>query len=42
MTKFGMAPMQAIKSATTVAADLLDMSGKLGEISRARSRTSWP
>jgi imidazolonepropionase-like amidohydrolase len=33
MTKFGMTPMQAIKSATTVAAGLLDMSGKLGEIS---------
>ena len=28
----GMTPMQAIKSATTVAADLLDMEGKLGEI----------
>ena len=33
MTKFGMSPMQAIKSATTVAAELLDMSGELGEIS---------
>jgi imidazolonepropionase-like amidohydrolase len=33
MTKFGMTPMQAIKSATTVAAGLLDVSGKLGEIS---------
>lgn len=33
MVKFGMTPMQAIKSATTVAAALLDMSGKLGEIS---------
>lgn len=33
MVKWGMTPMQAIKSATTVAAELLDMSGKLGEIS---------
>ncbi|HTY09909.1 MAG TPA: amidohydrolase family protein [Bacteroidota bacterium] len=33
MVKFGMSPMQAIKSATTMAADLLDMSGTLGEIS---------
>lgn len=33
MVKFGMTPMQAIKSATTVAADLLDMTGKIGEIS---------
>ena len=33
MVKFGMTPMQAIKSATTVAANMLDMSGKLGEIS---------
>ena len=33
MVKFGMTPMQAIKSATVMAADLLDMSGKLGEIS---------
>jgi imidazolonepropionase-like amidohydrolase len=29
----GMTPMQAIKSATTVAAELLDMKGKLGQIS---------
>jgi imidazolonepropionase-like amidohydrolase len=27
-----MTPMQAIRSATTVAAELLDMKGKLGEI----------
>ena len=33
MVKWGMTPMQAIKSATTVAASLLDMNGKLGEIS---------
>ncbi|HAL55114.1 MAG TPA: hypothetical protein DCP63_01225 [Bacteroidetes bacterium] len=33
MVKWGMTPMQAIKSATTVAADLLEMSGKIGEIS---------
>ncbi len=33
MVKWGMTPMQAIKSATTVAAELLDMSGKIGEIS---------
>ncbi len=33
MVKFGMTPMQAIKSATTVASSLLDMSGKIGEIS---------
>ena len=28
-----MTPMQAIKSATTVGAELLDMKGKIGEIS---------
>jgi imidazolonepropionase-like amidohydrolase len=28
-----MTPMQAIKAATTVAAELLDMKGKIGEIS---------
>ncbi len=33
MVKWGMTPMQAIKSATTVAAELLDMKGQLGEIS---------
>ena len=33
MVKFGMTPMQAIKSATAVASSLLDMSGKIGEIS---------
>jgi len=33
LVKFGMTPMQAIKSATTVASSLLDMSGKVGEIS---------
>jgi imidazolonepropionase-like amidohydrolase len=33
MVKWGMTPMQAIKSATTVAADLLDMRGKIGEVS---------
>jgi imidazolonepropionase-like amidohydrolase len=33
MVKWGMTPMQAIKSATTVAAELLDQTGKLGEIS---------
>ncbi|MGH2566989.1 MAG: amidohydrolase family protein, partial [Bacteroidota bacterium] len=33
MVQWGMTPMQAIKSATTVAADLLDMRGRLGEIS---------
>ena len=32
MTKFGMSPMDAIKSATSRAADLLDMQGQLGEI----------
>jgi imidazolonepropionase-like amidohydrolase len=32
MVRWGMTPMQAIKSATTVAAELLDMKGKLGEI----------
>ncbi len=32
--KYGMTPMQAIQSATTVAADLLDRSGQIGEISR--------
>ncbi|HCA80546.1 MAG TPA: amidohydrolase, partial [Bacteroidetes bacterium] len=33
MVKWGMTPMQAIKAATTVAAELLDMNGKIGEIS---------
>ncbi|MCX6132896.1 MAG: amidohydrolase family protein [Ignavibacteriales bacterium] len=33
MVKWGMTPMQAIKSATAVAAELLDMKGKIGEIS---------
>ena len=33
MVKWGMTPMQGIKSATTVGASLLDMSGKIGEIS---------
>jgi imidazolonepropionase-like amidohydrolase len=33
MVKWGMTPMQAIKAATTVAAELLEMKGKLGEIS---------
>jgi imidazolonepropionase-like amidohydrolase len=32
MVKWGMTPMQAIKAATTVAAELLEMSGKIGEI----------
>ena len=32
MVKFGMTPMQAIKAATSVAADLLDMKGKIGEL----------
>ncbi len=32
MTKFGMTPMQAIRSATTVAAQLMDMSDQLGTI----------
>lgn len=32
--KYGMTPMQAIKTATTVAASLLDRSGQLGEISK--------
>ena len=33
MVKWGMTPMQAIKSATAVGAELLDMKGKIGEIS---------
>lgn len=33
MVRCGMTPMQAIKSATTSAADLLGMKGKIGEIS---------
>jgi len=33
MVKWGMTPMQALKSATVVAAELLDMKGKIGEIS---------
>jgi imidazolonepropionase-like amidohydrolase len=32
MVKYGMTPMQAIQTATTVAAQLLDMEGKTGEI----------
>jgi imidazolonepropionase-like amidohydrolase len=32
MVEFGMTPMQAIQSATSRAADLLDMKGKLGVI----------
>ena len=32
MVQWGMTPMQAIKSATTVAADLLDRKGSIGEI----------
>lgn len=33
MNKWGMTPMQCIKSATTLAAEMLDMNGKIGEIS---------
>ncbi|MER3525114.1 MAG: hypothetical protein C4326_13970 [Ignavibacteria bacterium] len=33
MVQWGMTPMQAIKSATTVAAELLEMKGKIGQIS---------
>jgi len=33
MVKWGMTPMQAIKASTTVAAELLDMKGRIGEIS---------
>ena len=33
MVDAGMTPMQAIKASTSVAAELLDMKGKLGEIS---------
>jgi imidazolonepropionase-like amidohydrolase len=32
MVEFGMSPMQAIQSATSRAAELLDMKGKLGVI----------
>ena len=32
MVKWGMTPMQAIKAATTVPAELLEMSGRIGEI----------
>jgi len=32
MVKFGMSPMDAIKAATSKAADLLDMKGELGVI----------
>lgn len=32
MVEFGMSPMQAIQSATSRAAELLDMKGKLGTI----------
>lgn len=33
MVRYGMPPMKAIQSATSVAAELLDMKGKIGEIS---------
>lgn len=33
MVKWGMTPMQAIKSATLVAAEMLDQTGKIGEVS---------
>ncbi|HTS00237.1 MAG TPA: amidohydrolase family protein, partial [Bacteroidota bacterium] len=33
MVRWGMTPMQAIRAATTTAAELLDMKGKIGEIS---------
>jgi imidazolonepropionase-like amidohydrolase len=33
MVQYGMTPMQAIKSATTIAAELLDLKGKIGEVS---------
>ena len=33
MVKWGMSPMQAIKSATSMAAEMLDAGGKIGEIS---------
>jgi imidazolonepropionase-like amidohydrolase len=33
LVKWGMTPMQAIKTSTTVAAELLDMKGRIGEIS---------
>jgi imidazolonepropionase-like amidohydrolase len=32
MVKYGMSPVQAIQTATTVAAQLLDMEGKIGEL----------
>jgi len=32
MVKWGMTPMQAIKAATTVPAELLEMVGKIGEV----------
>jgi imidazolonepropionase-like amidohydrolase len=32
MVKWGMTPMQAIKAATTVPAELLDMTGKIGQV----------
>lgn len=32
MVRWGMTPMQAIKSATSVGAELLEMSGKIGEV----------
>src|SRR5436305_14604287 len=34
MVRYGMTPMQAIQSATTVAAALLDKSGELGSVER--------
>ena len=32
MIQWGMSPLQAIKTATTTAAELLDQQGKIGEI----------
>jgi imidazolonepropionase-like amidohydrolase len=37
MVRWGMTPMQAIKSATVVGAELLNMKGKIGEISPGAS-----
>lgn len=33
MVEWGMTPLQAIQSATVVAAELLEMTGRIGEIS---------
>lgn len=42
MVRYGMTPMQAIQSATTVAAALFDQQDHWAQSRRASSPTSWP